>query len=139
MKYILIYISVIFVFTSCTSDKNYEIKVPDFNSRDSLDWAGVYAGVLPCEDCEGIQTKLTLTQDNTFGLEQTYSGKNSEPVKHYGSFKWNTDGTKIQLLRLEKRGGIIYFIVGEGQLIQLTSNAERYPEDIERKYLLKKL
>ena len=30
------------------------------NSRNALDWAGTYEGVLPCADCPGIQTRLSL-------------------------------------------------------------------------------
>ena len=33
------------------------------NSRNSLDWNGVYKGVLPCADCEGIETVITLLND----------------------------------------------------------------------------
>ncbi|XWN38312.1 MAG: copper resistance protein NlpE [Balneola sp.] len=138
MKYLSLNILVIFVFTNCINENKNEIKIPDYNSKESLDWVGVYAGVLPCEGCEGVQTKLTLTQDNTFGLERTFLGSDKESVNHYGSFEWNSNGTKIKLLRLEKRGGIVYFMVIKNQLIQLTSNAERYPEEIEREYILRK-
>ncbi len=37
-------------------------------SQNSLDWAGVYEGVLPCADCPGIQTRLTLSRDETYEL-----------------------------------------------------------------------
>ncbi len=34
-----------------------------------------YAGLLPCADCAGIATTLTLKPDKTFALEQRYLGK----------------------------------------------------------------
>ena len=42
------------------------------NSRNSLNWAGVYAGTLPCADCPGIQTRLTLGNDGTFEKQSRY-------------------------------------------------------------------
>jgi uncharacterized lipoprotein NlpE involved in copper resistance len=38
------------------------------NSRISLDWAGTYEGVLPCADCPGTKTRLTLNQDGSYLL-----------------------------------------------------------------------
>jgi len=35
-------------------------------SANSLDWAGVYRGVLPCADCPGIETTLRLATDSTY-------------------------------------------------------------------------
>src|SRR6516165_5178501 len=33
------------------------------NSRNSLDWAGAYEGVLTCAECPGTKTRLTLNPD----------------------------------------------------------------------------
>ena len=33
------------------------------NAENSLDIAGVYKGVLPCADCEGIETTIVLKDD----------------------------------------------------------------------------
>ena len=38
--------------------------MPD-SSATSLDWEGVYRGVVPCADCEGIVTTITLRRDGT--------------------------------------------------------------------------
>ncbi len=32
----------------------------------------VYRGMLPCADCAGINTELTLNADQTFTLKETY-------------------------------------------------------------------
>jgi uncharacterized lipoprotein NlpE involved in copper resistance len=48
-------------------------KTPDMhNSRNSLDWAGSYEGVLPCADCPGIKTRLVLSPDGQFELSTQY-------------------------------------------------------------------
>jgi uncharacterized lipoprotein NlpE involved in copper resistance len=38
------------------------------NSRNSLDWAGTYEGVLPYADCPGTKTRLTLNYDGSYRL-----------------------------------------------------------------------
>lgn len=56
---------------------------------------GIYTGTLPCADCEGIETELTLTARNgytTIGrytLSETYLGKTSEPFVVTG--EWVVD------------------------------------------------
>ncbi len=42
------------------------------NSQNSLDWNGTYEATLPCADCPGIKTILTLVADQTFTLSSTY-------------------------------------------------------------------
>ena len=41
-------------------------------AKNSLSWGGVYQGVLPCADCEGIKTTLVLNYDGTFSLSEEY-------------------------------------------------------------------
>jgi hypothetical protein len=36
---------------------------------------GVYRGTLPCADCAGIETTLTLRRDGTFTLSRQYQGR----------------------------------------------------------------
>ena len=50
----------------------------NYNSRKLVDWVGSYSGMLPCEDCEGIQTTLTLNSDLTFIYTSQQIGKSEE-------------------------------------------------------------
>src|SRR5680860_1196807 len=43
-------------------------------SRNSLDWKGIYTGVLPSDDCEGIDTSISLNKDQTYLLKLRYLG-----------------------------------------------------------------
>lgn len=38
------------------------------NSRNSLDWEGTYKGILPCADCEGIETMVILKDNDRYTL-----------------------------------------------------------------------
>ena len=44
------------------------------NSQNSLDWEGTYRGILPCADCEGIETKITLSANGTYEYKASYLG-----------------------------------------------------------------
>src|SRR5690606_18798136 len=61
---------------------------PADNSRNSLDWAGTYRGVLPCADCEGIETVITLAEDGSFREHTRYLGRQDAPgaSSRQGSF-----------------------------------------------------
>ncbi len=48
----------------------------------------VYEGRLPCADCEGIDTILTLYNDETYTMSSTYLGREVEPYIENG--KWTT-------------------------------------------------
>ena len=62
---------------------------------------GVFEGVLPCADCEGIRTELTLYQDvanadnNSYILKETYLGVNTGDTIFTSKGKWDVlKGTK---------------------------------------------
>ena len=100
MRYLLILIS-LFTMASCTK-KTY----PSHNSMNSLDWSGVYIGML--KNNIGVETKtvIKLNEDLTCTIVQ-----NDTETK--GDFAWSTDGGKIVLLGLNKPE---YFMVGENYL-----------------------
>lgn len=86
------------------------------NSRDSLDWEGVYEGVLPCADCPGIKTRLTLQRDGSFELTTQYLERQVAPQGAHGQFTWNAAGSAITL---DAAGAGPQYQVSEGRLIQL--------------------
>lgn len=108
---------------------------PD-NSANSLDWAGEYKGVVPCADCEGIETTLTLNMDNSYQLSTTYLGKDATPFKQQGSFKWDLKGSVIRLMN-QKDGPALYK-VGENQLFQLDMEGQLITGDLADNYKLTK-
>ncbi|WP_132980646.1 copper resistance protein NlpE [Pigmentiphaga sp. D-2] len=96
--------------------------VDGHNARNTLDWDGVYEGTLPCADCPGIRTRLTLRQDGRYELETQYLDRQPRVDRVEGSFTWQPDGTRITLD--QAAGGRQYF-VAEGRLIQLYMDGTR--------------
>lgn len=129
---------------SCDDKKNEnqaetELEIVDLahNSENSLDWAGKYAGILPCADCEGIETKLTLNDDLTYVLSQHYlTDKANEDVLKEGKFSWNEDGLSIQLEGVE---GASQFKVEEGQLRMLDTEGKVVEGELANHYVLGKM
>ncbi|MBU0912354.1 MAG: copper resistance protein NlpE N-terminal domain-containing protein [Gammaproteobacteria bacterium] len=115
--------------TAATPDNSH-------NSANSLDWAGVYKGVVPCADCEGIETLLTLNMDSSYQLSTTYLGKDSKAFEQQGRFEWNAKGSVIRLLE-QKDGPALYKVV-ENQLIQLDMAGQLITGDLADNYKLNK-
>lgn len=133
----LLTLVVMLSFFSCgTSSKSGQTKAADgHNSRNALDWAGVYKGVLPCADCEGISTTIQLNEDGTYRVKTEYlgtqEGKNS--FRDSGRFNWNKEGSTVEL-----GNGAKYF-VGENRLIQLDQQGNKITGKLADHYILAKL
>ena len=91
------------------------------NSRVSLDWAGVYEANLPCADCPGISSELTINDNGTFKIKEEYQERNVVS-KDSGTFTWNESGSEISLTGKDLK---LRFKVGENKLFQLDENGQR--------------
>lgn len=112
-------------------------KVTDgHHARSSLDWAGTYKGVVPCADCEGIETEIMLHSDNTYMLSAKYLGKkDAAEYKSEGKWKW-LDGSNIELEGIEN--GPSKYFVAENKIIQLDMEGKKIGGNLAEKYALKK-
>jgi uncharacterized lipoprotein NlpE involved in copper resistance len=120
---------------SCKSSKAPSVPVGD-NSMTSVDWPGTYFASLPCADCQGIETTLTLNKDLTYSMTRNYLGKEGAmPDVSKGTFKWNTEGSRITLSNQSPSD----IQVGENQLFHLDMNGNRITGDLADKYIYKKL
>ncbi|MBP6319519.1 MAG: copper resistance protein NlpE N-terminal domain-containing protein [Rubrivivax sp.] len=93
---------------------------PAHSSRNSLDWAGTYEGVLPCADCPGIRTRLTLNRDESYELSTLTLDRDTAPRVVRGRFSWQPSGNAITL---ESQHGGQQFVVGEGRVALLAPGA----------------
>ncbi len=109
------------------------------NSRNSLDWPGSYFGVLPCGDCAGIETTITIRKDLTCSFKRKYLGKTDLIVESSGTFSWNTDGGIIVISEPGISTGQERYLVGENQLIKLDMQGNRITGDLAGQYILGKV
>lgn len=107
------------------------------NSRNSLDWPGVYVGTIPCADCEGIRMRIELHSDGTFARTLTYLGRDVRPFADGGSFEWDDSGARVTL-KANARDATQYR-VGENALIALDRNGQPIGGGLAAAYRLDKL
>jgi len=107
----------------------------EHNSRNSLDWAGVYTGILPCADCEGIQTKVELQSNFTYCKTIRYIGKSQKKFEAQGKFSWDKEGGKIRLQNQEQPNS---YKVVENALIALGLGDKEIEGDLKSNYRLEK-
>jgi uncharacterized lipoprotein NlpE involved in copper resistance len=102
----------------------------------SSEWTGVYRGTLPCADCEGIETELTLNKDNSFLLKTIYLGKGEKSYEEKGTFSWNVEGNTIVLSGTKDRPRL--YFMGENEIIQLDMEGNKITGSLSDHYILKK-
>lgn len=123
----------------CKSDKkeseeNYIIDM--HTSENALDWAGAYKGILPCADCEGIETVLELNNNKTYLLQTRYLGVGDEKqIEEKGTFVWDKSGKKIQLSNKQAPN---QYKIGEDVIWHLDLNGEIITGDLAVYYILRK-
>jgi uncharacterized lipoprotein NlpE involved in copper resistance len=149
-KFILLVCTSLFFFSCKKEMKKNEVKADSIatavgdtiatdmhNSQNSLEWQGTYKGILPCADCEGIETEVLLNPDLTFVLEKKYLGKGVQTVfEEKGTFTWNETGSIISLKDL--KGNSNQYKVGENTLTQLDLEGKVILGEKASMYVLKK-
>jgi heat shock protein HslJ len=125
----------LFVACKTTLQDSSSKEMAEDNSKNSLDWQGVYRGVLPCADCSGIKTEIRLLPDDRYEMSYQYIGKNTDVMSSQGSLKWNDQGS---IVTLENAAEPNRFLVGENVLIKLDLQGNRIVGDLAEKYKLNK-
>ncbi|MCW1963759.1 copper resistance protein NlpE [Chryseobacterium viscerum] len=103
-------------------------------SENALDWAGTYEATIPCADCPGIKTSLTLSNDKTFTISEEYLDRNSKN-QDKGSFAWDATGSMITL---KGKTANYKYKVGENMLIQLDLEGKEIDGPNKDLYIFKK-
>ncbi|WP_288448434.1 copper resistance protein NlpE [uncultured Chryseobacterium sp.] len=103
-------------------------------SENALDWAGTYEATVPCADCPGIKTSLTLNDDKTFSITEEYLDRNSKN-QDKGTFAWDPTGSMITL---KGKSANYKYKVGENMLIQLDTEGKEIDGPNKDLYIFRK-
>ena len=122
--------------TNVAVTKKDSNKSDSHTSQNSLDYIGVYKGILPCADCRGIITTIELKENATYSLKTSYQGKSTKVFEENGRFTWNDIGNTI-LFNDIKNAPNQYF-VGEHTLTQLDMSGKKVTGDLAADYILRK-
>ena len=97
-----------------------------------------YAGVLPCKDCDGINSLLTLHQDSSFLYTETKQGSDQDSlIERTGKFNVSTADEKNVLTLNFNDGSSKYFELNGDTSIQLL-NSDKKPIKTDFNTYLKK-
>ena len=109
------------------------------NSMVSLDWQGIYTGMIPCADCNGILTLVKLNSDLSYIHKVKYLGKDETIFGTTGNFDWSGDGSSVTLTDNSSDHTAPSFLVGENILFMLDSEGNRITGNLEEMYKLHKV
>jgi copper homeostasis protein (lipoprotein) len=143
MRY-LVYCLILLSTLSCNTKKKKALAQKQFSermahsSKNSLDWVGTYRGMLPCNDCEGLQTEIKLFKHSTYELAYRHEGKDKEIFIDKGNVRWSADGNSITFYSGNNTTEYANYLVGENQLIKLDNNGNRIVNEFSQMYVLKK-
>jgi uncharacterized lipoprotein NlpE involved in copper resistance len=60
-------------------------------------FAGLYAGLLPCADCPGIDTSIAFTPEGTYSMSETYQADGGGSFVSKGTWTVREDGKTVLL------------------------------------------
>ncbi|MBA4134488.1 MAG: hypothetical protein C0525_07165 [Flavobacterium sp.] len=112
------------------------VKEAAHHARKSLDYIGTYKGVLPCADCEGLETVLCINENNTYKLQTRYLGKGDKVFEQKGTFTWDANGVKIILNGIDNAPN--QYFVGENKITQLDLSGKLITGKLALQYVLSK-
>ena len=99
-------------------------------------YCGTYQGVLPCADCEGIQTTLVIRNDRTYDLTSEYLGKEDGEFKTSGVY--NMKQSDLIELVTPSSGVKTYYKISKNTLLRVDSAGNDYLGDTAAYYKLTK-
>jgi uncharacterized lipoprotein NlpE involved in copper resistance len=113
------------------------------NSRNSVNWAGVYSGIIPAASGPGINVEITLDNDGTYNISYQYIDRGDEVFTGMGTFQWDDAGSIITLDfgNTDKDAPApfaLYYQVGENTLFQLDMAGKKISGALADNYILKK-
>jgi heat shock protein HslJ len=107
------------------------------NARAGVDWAGTYIGVIPCADCSGIDTRVTLNRDGAFTMSQRYEGREGV-FDEKGTFTWSALGNSVTFNGLSDNTKV-RFLVSEGKITMLNQEGNQITGELADNYVLTKV
>lgn len=142
-KNIFLVLALLAAATACQK----QTKVPNQNKADStivgvphanttLNYQGTYQGVLPCADCDGLETTISLNENSTFVIQSQYLGKGNKIFEQHGTFTWNKSGSIVVFDNIDNAPN--QYAVGKNTLTQLDLEGNLITGNLAKQYILSK-
>ena len=92
----------------------------------SHEWPGVYFGMLPCADCDGVKTSLALNANNSYILITQYIGKSLKEFVEKGKYA-ATDKSNVIALTPKNSSTSRQYLVGTKHSLNSLAMVNRSP------------
>ncbi len=129
-KIILLSVFIFLIIVGCSSAPE---TIPDTKQTTFLT-NGIWLGMLPCADCDGIDYQLNLKSDYTFKEKSAYKGKSEELFIDEGNWGFVSDS----IIFLDGSDDRKLFLVTSKDLVLLDQDGNRIESSFEEKYHLHK-
>jgi len=106
------------------------------NANKTLNYQGTYQGVLPCADCDGLETTISLNENNTYVIQSQYLGKGNKIFEQRGTFTWNKTGSIVIFDNIDNAPN--QYAVGKNTLTQLDLEGNLITGSLAKQYVLSK-
>jgi len=106
------------------------------DAKNTLNYEGNYKGILPCADCEGIETTISLNENSTYTIRTTYLGKGNKIFEQKGTFSWNKSGNIVTFDNIENAPN--QYEVAKNTLTQLDMSGKKITGSHTADYILAK-
>lgn len=99
--------------------------------------AGKYFGILPCADCSGIETTITIKENGTYIFDRTYLVNNQKGNNTVSEGHLEVSGDE-KLIILPELVAPNKYLIGEANLTQLDMDGKIIVGELAKNYILHK-
>lgn len=143
-KYIFLSLLAAGFLSACAStNESTDMSVTNTNvTETSVVTLGLYEGVLPCADCDGIVTTLKLNADTTYDLTSSYQGKVSDAAKdeitYTNSGVYEKNGDIVKVITPSSGDIILFKVLDENRLLRVSEDGTEPMPELYDNYILQK-
>ncbi|WP_166637866.1 copper resistance protein NlpE [Sphingobacterium paludis] len=99
------------------------------------DFEGSYEGTIPCEDCQGIRTKIVINNNETFQISSEHLGTDKK-LNDNGRFKVLENGS---ILHLRGKDTDLKLKIAKDKLLHLDNKGEVIEGEAANKFVYNKV
>ena len=94
--------------------------------KESEKFRGIFYGYLPCKDCDGIKTTLSLKNKNNYLLVTQYAKTSTREFFEKGKYTWDEKNERVILTPRKGKKSVIrkYYIKNDGALVLLNEHGK---------------
>lgn len=119
------------LFSACKTGPKGQVFHPP-SSRYTVNWPGEYLGMIPCDDCDGVETIINLYKNQTYTIKTRPLGKSTDFEVKRGKIQWDNKGNIVYL----EGGAPGGYRVGDHKIIQLDIQGNPIMGNLAAKYIL---